>query len=180
MKNILLFTLISLILSSCSNNEKKAKKLIKDYLKTTMNDYSSYEPMEFSKLDSTKSMFESSERGKSLLDLQQITLKAATFNMEQMAKTYNSPLIDSLFNQSFKRDMRESDSLFDLIKREREHFKPELIGWEISHTFRGKNGFGGTIINNIGFRFDINLTEIIEVIDFNQAFRKMDEKKIFE
>ena len=58
MKKILSLAIIILFLNSCTNsNEGKAKILIKEYLTTTMNDYSSYEPMEFSRLDSVYSRY---------------------------------------------------------------------------------------------------------------------------
>ena len=57
MKKILSFALIILFLTACNKDESKAKILIKEYLKTTMNDYSSYDPMEFSKLDTVYSRY---------------------------------------------------------------------------------------------------------------------------
>jgi hypothetical protein len=52
-KSPLGFILLLLFLCSCSNREDQAKKLIKNELSTTMNDYNSYEGVEFGKLDST-------------------------------------------------------------------------------------------------------------------------------
>ncbi|HEX4373688.1 MAG TPA: hypothetical protein VHZ50_10330 [Puia sp.] len=53
MKKILF---ISLILSGCTfTREGKAKKLINEELKMTLNDYKSYEPMKFGNLDTPHS-----------------------------------------------------------------------------------------------------------------------------
>jgi len=63
MKVIVSIIFLLLFVTACSpNNEERAKKLIKDYLKLSMNDFSSYEPMEFLTLDSTFSEFSDSKR----------------------------------------------------------------------------------------------------------------------
>ncbi|MCD8030050.1 MAG: hypothetical protein LUF85_04275 [Bacteroides sp.] len=50
MKKLLVVLFVSLILAGCSD-EKKAQRLIKQYLKENLNDPSSYKPVSFGELD---------------------------------------------------------------------------------------------------------------------------------
>ncbi|MCD8030051.1 MAG: hypothetical protein LUF85_04280 [Bacteroides sp.] len=50
MKKLLVILFISLILAGCSD-EKKAQRLIKQYLKENLNDPSSYQPVSFGELE---------------------------------------------------------------------------------------------------------------------------------
>ena len=48
----ILLTLLSILITSCSQtNESKAKKVIKEYFKETLDDYDSYTPMNYSELN---------------------------------------------------------------------------------------------------------------------------------
>jgi hypothetical protein len=182
MKNILLFTLIILILSACSNNEKKAKKLIKDYLKTTMNDYSSYEPMEFLTLDSTFSEFSDSKRCQKIDSL----LAFCRENIKDYSDQINYyqdagdrfPSKNVIIQLKGYRDAEEKhySELFDTYKKEKTLFKPEHIGWKMAHQFRGSNAFGAKIINMFIFYLNIDLTAIIKVEDLVEKNRLLDEK----
>lgn len=63
MKKLLTLLLITIsgfaFITGCQkSNENKAKELIKKHLSTTMNDFKSYEPVEFSKLDSAMTEFD--------------------------------------------------------------------------------------------------------------------------
>ena len=51
----ILLTLLSILITSCSQtNESKAKKVIKEYFKETLDDYDSYSPMNYSELNMTE------------------------------------------------------------------------------------------------------------------------------
>ena len=73
MRNLFYLSMVGLALTfvGCNNsNEKKAQKLIKEYLSKNLNDASSYESVEFSKLDSTFSVFYFSPEGEKLREKQ--------------------------------------------------------------------------------------------------------------
>ena len=69
MKKIILLVCAITALCSCGkSNEDKARELIEAKLKTTMNDWNSYEFVEMSKVDSVFTLFMHSEEAKSLDD----------------------------------------------------------------------------------------------------------------
>lgn len=78
MKNLalLLFTILLLAFASCTQtNEDKARSLIEDQLKKTMNDWNSYEFVEMTPLDSSFSVLSDNEEYYNLgLKQNQITL----------------------------------------------------------------------------------------------------------
>lgn len=61
MKKVFIILLIVQISYGCSTKEDKAKKIIKKDLSTTMNDFTSYEPIEFGKLDSMITKYDETE-----------------------------------------------------------------------------------------------------------------------
>lgn len=60
-KQLLSFLLLPIIISSCSNNADRAKRLIDLELSKEMNDYSSYESVEYGNLDSVVTKFDEDE-----------------------------------------------------------------------------------------------------------------------
>jgi hypothetical protein len=158
MKNVLTLVLIVLVFSACNNNEKKARKLIKEYLKTSMNDFSSYEPVEFSTLDSTYSSYEESEESHRLKEEIKNT-RLAVFDISVDYFDYKKK-IDSLIGV---------DSLLS------KSFIPDHNGYAMSHKFRGKNAFSAIMLKEYGYYFDKDLTKVTDVIDFNDAFEKFNE-----
>ena len=54
MKRIVIVILVAIAFVSCANQEKKAQKLIKEYLKETLNDTKSYEVVSFGELQNLK------------------------------------------------------------------------------------------------------------------------------
>jgi hypothetical protein len=61
MKKLLTLLAILTIISTSCSKEDKAKKLIKAELSKNMNDFKSYEPVEFSKIDSAFTSYEGAE-----------------------------------------------------------------------------------------------------------------------
>ena len=69
MKKIILLVCVITALCSCGkSNEDKARELIEAKLKTTMNDWDSYEFVEMSKVDSTFTFFMDTEEAKTIKD----------------------------------------------------------------------------------------------------------------
>lgn len=175
MKKILSLTFVLLIITSCvNNNEGKAKKLIKEHLKATMNDYSSYEPMEFSKLDSTYSDFFSTEECKKLIN-ERDRLSDEQKTYKEYIEKYDSEKIDELYQNLFDDSEVEYYKITAKIFRADSLYKPEFIGWNMSHQFRGANAFGGKIIGMMTFYFNKDITIVIEVVDLNEKLRNIPE-----
>jgi len=48
----------------------------------------------------------------------------------------------------------------ELIEIERKNFKPAFIGYTMTHTYRGKNGFGALTLETSQYYFDKELKQI--------------------
>jgi len=179
MKKIITLSAIILVVVACNNsNERKAKKLIKEYLKTTMNDFSSYEPVEFSELDSSFSNYYESEEGKKLNERMENKMEYIKDTRERVDRFiqqgYSKELIET-FQGFYDESQREFDSLFHADIQARQSFIPEFDGWLMSHKFRGKNAFGGVILNEYIFHLDKDLTKVTDFTDYNVALDKLKE-----
>ncbi|MFZ4707175.1 MAG: hypothetical protein ACOYMF_14315 [Bacteroidales bacterium] len=174
MKKLLSLVLALLIATSCiNNNERKAKKLIKKYLKTTLNDYSSYDPMEFSKLDPVYSRYyqdstyiELDRIQSSNLDLiktfEETIEKANEFN-ERAGRILDRRGITS---EPYLKNARiEEDRLSQKMKIFRNNYKSKMAGFSMVHKMRAKNTMGGIMIYEKIFFFDKELTKATGEMD---------------
>jgi hypothetical protein len=165
MKKILF---ISLILSGCTfTKESKAKKLINEELKMTLNDYKSYEPMKFGNLDTLyTSFYESpSYRKDSSLYSDFFTLSLRLHDAARAAIGNNN--FDTILHASKK---YEDSAMFFLDKEKDDSIKyiPFFKGWKMEHSFRAKNAFGALIIQHYLFSFDKNLDSIIYIKNISE------------
>ena len=175
MKRLLLILTVA-VLASCSP-EKKAEKLIKKWMSENLNDPKSYEPVSFSTLDSILTEFEDTPEAQKLLSYtkeQLAFIKKANQNLELAdiwKGSYDSysksqfysyiDLADKYMakNDSVEKLKKEYEPIYDSAK---EKFVPTLVGWEMSHKFRCKNGFGAQILSEKEFKFNKDLTEITD------------------
>ena len=136
MKKLFLSLLIisSTLLSCTKSNDEKAKDLIKSDLSKKMDDFKSYEPVEFSKLDSNYSEY-----------------------IKHSFDKYSDTLIGVPEHELI---LKELDYNNNQLRKQME-FKPEFIGYKMEHSFRGKNKLGATVLNKITFLFDKDLTHVI-------------------
>lgn len=157
MKKIIYLSLgiIVFALFSCNSNEKKAQKLIKDYLSKNLNDASSYESVEFSKLDSTFSNFYFSTEGQELTEKQDFANNRA-FELSIEDVLEENPIIqDSIkIYKKIEEDCKKAYEEKELA------YIGEFNGWKMTHKYRAKNGLGVKIINTTKFTFNKELTEI--------------------
>lgn len=179
MKKIITLLAIILVVVACNtSNESQAKKLIKEYLKTTMNDFSSYESVEFSELDSCFTLYYDSEEAKNLSEMIESEKKYNEFLSEKIEsfiqRDFSNELIES-FKNSYDKSQIRIDSLFQADIEAHQSFIPEFIGFEMTHKFRGKNAFGGLILNEYVFLFDKDFTKVIEAINFKDTLNKLKE-----
>ena len=142
------------------SKESKAKKLIKEYLKTNMNDWDSYEPLEFSKLDSTFKFISSNEKYK-----------------HEIIKCLD--VLDSIYDASNKEEQDNYDLYMEVIENRIQRDHAERIrnigdkidtmfifnGWRITHKFRNKNMYGAKVIETKTFFFNKNITRITSIYD---------------
>ena len=186
MKKVLTLLLIFItFICSAQTRTEKAKISIRKYLKENLNDYKSYEPVYFSKIDSLftsiedyvpfnidfKRVYDSVSKLKEL----GITTLSIDDNNETIDKIIGS-VSDIILEIESNPDkyIRGATTKFKLQKIELEalkryksslqesmsKFKPEFIGWKINHKFRSKNMYGGVVLKEYQFKFDKNLNVI--------------------
>jgi len=162
------FAIIILFLTSCNNKERKAKILIKEYLKTTMNDYSSYEPMEFSKLDTVYSSY---YKDSIYINLQKLQSNNSDYikHLEETIKEadkFNGRIGRILDRRGIasepylKAANIENDRLTKEMRKLRKNFKSEMDGFSMVHKMRAKNTMGGIMIYETIFFFNKELTKV--------------------
>lgn len=167
MKHFICILVAALLLCSCEkSNEDKAKDVIKQHLKESLNDWNSYEPVKFSSLDSTftrstedtfiKGAIEQFEYWQKKADSYQKNMKvfnalSSSFGKEQYAiasSDYNNA-VDSMkfFSDKYKEALA--------------NFTPEFIGFEMQHKFRANNALGNKVITSNKYYFDTDITIIL-------------------
>ena len=178
-KCITVFLIASALLCSCSQSpQRKAEKLVENYLKENLHNPQSYEAISFSNIDTlfikvgdkeqcpeaieyeNKSKLCDSKKKQylSVLESQSDTMsdefrKSAVWkNKLAEAKTYLTSLIDS--SQMYS----EKASLAQLKYRLRGKFG----GWKLEHTYRAKNKLGAKVLDTDIFYLDSTLTKVID------------------
>lgn len=183
-KSILTLLIAFTVLVSCSN-EDKAKKAIKKHLSETMHDFKSYEPVKYGSLDSTYSKYYNENSYKTLSKTLDIFLDSVTRIHEKTRDLMSENEISALryydWYQGSKYDVQEksdikkfrmiSRKLLDSIdvimvslKKDSTEFKPKFNGFKISHSFRGKNSSGATVINSNDFYMNKQLDSVINTV----------------
>ncbi len=187
MKRIVLLLIALLAMGSEINAQtrfEKAKVAIRNYLRENLDDYKSYEPVRYSKLDSLFTSIEDdfsfnvefdrvhncTQRLKELgLDL---SVNESDERIDRMIASANSILaqIEAEPNKyvvgaatNFKLQKIELESLKrynSYLKKAMDNFKPKFVGWKMKHKFRSKNTYGGTTLGEYLFEFDKNIKVI--------------------
>ena len=186
-KVILLFVLLPILIASCEQTkEAKAEKVIKKYLKETMDDYASYSPVSFSELTMVKTEWELPKElepeFKKLVEIaEKINKTGYSINTTSDANYYLKDFIypEEDYVRHIKEEKKKKETLSrrskqkalwlefkhyqDIIYASKKSFQPEFIGWKMTHKFRAKNRMGGTELNKVEFRFDKDITKVIKV-----------------
>lgn len=183
-KIILLFVLLPIFITSCEQTkEAKAEKVIKKYLKETMDDYGSYSPVSFSELTIANTKWEvPKELDPELEKLVEVTEKInrsgfsninvnsdaddilkglKKMSTEKNKKKAEKDMIKKIEN--WKTLWLEFKHYQDIIYASKKSFQPEFIGWKMTHKFRAKNRMGGTELNELEFQFDKDITKVVKV-----------------
>jgi hypothetical protein len=147
-------------LASCSKSKEDiAKSLIKENLKTTLNDFNSYEPVEFGKLDTSFSKLDLFNEEMELKKLNDKVDEIA-LNKYDLDRTIKDIQADK---ESLILIQKANDSISKLIENKKKNFKPQLAGFKMKHTLRAKNALGATILQTYTFYFSEDLTKVYNV-----------------
>ena len=162
MKNLtlLLFTILLLTFASCTQtNEDKARSLIEDQLKKTMNDWSSYEFVEMTPLDSSFSVLSDNEEYYNLgLKLKVLDAKSNYF-ISNVSSDYRNM---DMWTDSAKQVIAEMESVNKRMDEIQSSFVPEHNGWWTNFTCRGNNKLGQKVISKTCYYFNKEITEITD------------------
>ncbi|EKT3964927.1 hypothetical protein AAIP55_002457 [Flavobacterium psychrophilum] len=155
MKRIILGLSVALLIISCSKSpEKIAESNISDYLKKNMDDPSSYESVEFGKLDTLHASFEESKEG--------IELRAKDNKLEERVTELSNKLdLPDLTMNDIKNIQLENAEITkkrleinDILQSKTISYKGAVNGYSMIHKFRGKNKLGTKILNETKFLLD--------------------------
>jgi len=163
MKKILIvvFVLIPIISFSQQNKNaitEKVKSGVKKYLYLTMKDYSSYQPVQWSKVEPILSDYLTTDRCKTLLD----SVKAIKepfdfyFTAAKARKEVEDINLDTdSIYQSYVKILvpvlSKMNPLIKIIEKEKSLFKKKVIGYYVYHKYRGKNSYGAYTIGSDGY-----------------------------
>jgi hypothetical protein len=152
-----LIPLIFLTACHSKTRTETAQDLVKHYLDSTLNDPKSYEPLEFSKLDSLYLRYHDSPEYAALLT------KKTDFDSKKDSMV--NVLIKDIDHFSEKKEdafKKSADSIQAIIEKNETTYKGPFNGYAIIHNYRGKNALGGVVKTSMLFTFDKNLTKVTE------------------
>lgn len=164
MKTIILslFTILLLTFTSCiQSKEDKARNLIEDQLKKTMNDWNSYEFVEMTPLDSSFSIVSDNEEYHNL-ELKFEVLKAKS---HYFLSEYEYDYTNAALGDSCDACIKEMESVTQKMKEIEDSFVSEHNGWWTTFTCRGNNKLGHKVISSTKYYFNKDLTAITDAID---------------
>lgn len=172
-KRLFVTILICLFAVSCSTDEKKMQKIIKNYLYETLDDYKSYEPIAFNPSDSLFSdwtmdpllplldaKYERSKRIADSLDREQQLKAALGYSMREVLESWNDYIAATIFTKVTYNHIRDS------IKN---YYVSRFIGFGIDHSFRTKNRLGGVERRSFQFIIDPSKSAVIDVRDIDKG-----------
>lgn len=148
MKKLLLFSVCMAILCSCSSNQKKAERLVKQYMKENLDDYKSYEPIKFS-------------------ELEPILIKEQVEKVLKVAIDHKKSREDYIYyldSTQLKEQLAyiaSIDADIDSLKRVCDSASvDDIYGWCFEHSYRSANKIGAMEKKTETFYFNRDITEI--------------------
>jgi hypothetical protein len=158
MKNLFFIIVVFTTIGCSVTPEKKAQKIIKEYLKENLDNWNSYESVSFGKLDSLFSKITDDEKYVKI-----------TSDILQWSQDYN--YVDNYMNgkvayydkQEFHKGLRAADSIKKYLPIHdslENNFRPKHIGWKMPHSYRSTNPIGAIIIHKDTFYFDFGINKI--------------------
>jgi len=176
MRHVTLFLIPLFLLMGCTQKPlQKAQNSVKNYILKNVNDPSSYQSIEFGKLDSAFSKFIETDYGGCLVD--------SIINLKNECDTILSKYHEIKYTNSMSRlkyytwyegskyDRTERHQMDSLLKGGvaienlhnllasrldtlQKQYKPVFDGYIILHSFRAKNKMGNLVIEKYVFRLD--------------------------
>lgn len=148
----------------------KAKVGIKKYLFETMKDYNSYQPVKWYPLEAIYTNFALTDLAEELIHKADSVTKPISFYLDAMkvrATVKDIDLKTDSIYQSYVKivgpERKKALAYIDQYDAAEKLFKKKLIGYEITHTYRGKNSYGAYVINTSTF----TLNTIFKVVDIS-------------
>lgn len=151
----------------------KAKQLIKEEFKETMNDYASYSPVSYGKVDS---LFTSASEDEGCINAYIRAIK----DKEQagLDKVEGLPDVSETIKKMKENEHQYKDGAilnWEIYQSSRnifylylENFHPQFIGWKLIHKYRTKNTYNATILKKQEFRFNKEMTTITKIKDLDE------------
>ncbi|GGH71632.1 molecular chaperone GrpE (heat shock protein) [Filimonas zeae] len=162
-KKLVSIVALCFLIACDTSSESKAKALVQEDMRTYLPDYNSYDPIDFSKLDSafTSSNQPEFEANNALLKTYQQRMEEYTNQLKaylenkitrEQSEYYNNLL--KLTKDSARQCMaRNSELMQDLA--------PVFSGYRMQHTFKAQNAAGSKTMHHVVYYLDSNITRII-------------------
>jgi hypothetical protein len=170
MKTYFIFLTGAFLLFSCSSLEDKAKKAIKENLKLTLDDYKSYEPVQYGKLEYAMSIWADDPEVTQLLEKETFYIKKCQ-EYQKKYQLYDFDVMGKDFQMYFDLSGLYLDSaeyIDKMITDFEAGFVPERIGWQMTHSFRAKTSDGNLRLNKYLFIFDNEVNRITQTADLSE------------
>lgn len=168
---IVVIVAVAAIFTSCTSPEKKAQKLIKERLKETLHDYKSYEPVNFSGLDSNFTDVFSDTAYSNYADIVIYYSKSLDEYEEKADRYRGRSYFESEYSVALSMAKWCRDSLIhylEICKEIEKDFVPEFIGWKMTHKFRANNGNGALRLGENRYYFDKDVTKVLRTEDLDK------------
>lgn len=155
--------------------QSKVKKLIKENLKFTLNDFDSYKPAELGEIKVVKTKYNDSldyRRNLEKID----RLIADTGDNQEKKKEINSTIKGyEIFGGAIEiyEKSERIKNLFNQIDINRLNFVPEVVGWKVNYKFKSKNQNGIYENHHYEFYFDKELSKIQKTIDITEGISNL-------
>ena len=137
------------------SKQQKAELLIERFMKENLNDFKSYEPIGYSKIDTLKSEFPCTELG------------IVTLSLANLALSYHEESSNEINFSSYSTQRERLIPIAKEILGEYKKFTvsyPKIgLGWTITHKCRSKNNRGNLMLGNWIFGFDKEIENIIYI-----------------
>lgn len=147
----------------CSCEETGTKKLVSEFMAQNLNDFDSYKPLVYGKIDSNLSSV-----------VYELSYQKLTSERERLLNQLNDIFYKGLSEVRYYKDQYHllSDS-FDRVKSRiavvEANFKSRFLGWRQKHSYRSKNTTGGVEINYVVIFYNREKTAILNVIGIDKS-----------
>lgn len=179
-KLLFIISVACVVFMSCRSDESKAKKLIKQSLRQSLQNPKSYKAIEFGTLDSAFSTIEEYPLYNASYSRLLLFSKKGEEVLTEI-ENYKNPLSQ---DDKQKRNalLEDSKRYVDSIKYyQRMHekmvndFRPAFKGWKMTHRFKADNLRGHEVASNFIYYFDKKVTRIVSSEDIGENSKAEDD-----